>query len=116
MSATRIEVLASGAQTATARLPPCAVADVTVASGTLSLFLQAGAGGGSRGTVPPFELALVSGVTVATNGTVTSNNRNIHNQITGTARAYAIYRVLTDLIRPAWVISGSGATFTFSVK
>jgi len=124
MSATRIEILASGAQTATAQGGAIAVgnmkelgvmADVTVASGTLTVYLQSSSDGGTTWFDLPYDLALVTAATAAA-GTATASNRNIHSSITATAKAMAQYAKFGDLVRGAWVISGSGATFTFSIK
>jgi len=125
MSATRLELLASGAQTATAQgsgitvanLAELAVmADVTAASGTLTVYLQSSNDGGTTWFDVMAESAcvLTTGVGPGTTGT---DVRNIFaGSVTAAAKGYAKYKTFGDYVRAAWIISGSGATFTFSVK
>lgn len=136
MGKTRFDILASGAQTATAQGGAIPVAgikamavsvDVTSASGTLTVYLQTSNDGGTTWFDLPYETCAVLAATAA-EGTHSSpaiatgsgvnqpGARNIINVMTATAKALAKYSAFGDLIRPAWVISGGSATFTFSVK
>lgn len=126
MSSAKVTFLSSGAQTATAQGSGQAVAnlselavvcDVTVASGTMSVWLQTSADDGTTWSDLPFELALVSDPTSETPSTAaTTNTRNILESINATATAMAKYTKFGSLVRAAWYIAGSGATFTLSIK
>lgn len=126
MSSTRIDVQDSGAQTATAQGGSKAVGNITdlgvfveatIASGTCSIWIQASSDGGTTWYDLPYELVLTSDPTAATPSVAAViNDRNILSEINAVASAFAKYRNFGDLVRAAWYIAGSGATFTFSVK
>lgn len=125
MSSTRIELLASAAQTATAQGSGIAVGnlkelaitvDVTVASGTLTPYLQSSNDGGTTwfDLMAESVCVVTSGVGPGTTGT---NVRNIFaGSATTVMKGYAKYSTFGDYVRAAWIISGAGATFTFGVK
>lgn len=126
--ATRFELLASGAQTATAQgsaISTSGIREMLVfatctASNTptrLDVYLQSSSDGGTTWYDLPAEAQMLTG----TAGTdITSTNvvrRNILDNVTtcaSTQKAAAKYTVFGDLVRAAWVISGT--SFTISVK
>ena len=127
MSSTRLELLASAAQTATGQGGGQAVGnlrelalcvEVTSVSASLTaIYLQSSSDGGTTW----FDVLcsdfcnLTSG---ASSGTTGSAARNIvANLNTGAVlKAYATYKGFGDYVRAAWVIAGSGPSCTFSVK
>lgn len=127
MSSTRFDIAASAAQTATGQGGQISVGalremaievDVTSVSGSLgAVYMQ----GSSDGGTTWFDLLcktfsnLTSG---PSSGTTGSTARNIVSSLTTGAviKAWAQYETFGDLVRAAWVISGSGPSCTFSVK
>lgn len=137
MSKVRFDIQTSAAQTATGNgggtsvsgIKALAVfADVSNASGTLTLFLQSSSDGGNTWFDLMHDGVLALAATAAEgthshpaissgSGTNTGGARNIASSITATGKFYAKYAgAIGDLVRPAWVISGGSPTFTFSVK
>lgn len=137
MSKTRFEIQASAAQVATGNgggIPVAGIkamavyADVTNASGTLTIFLQSSVDGGTTwfDLMHDGSLALAATAAEGTHthpaissgsGTNTGGGRNIASSITATGKFYAKYAAaIGDMVRAAWVISGGSPTFTFSVK
>ena len=126
MSKTRFSILASAAQTATAQGGAisvsgiknlwCAV-DLTSVSGSLTaIYLQGSSDGGTSwyDLIAEVYSNTTSSGTATTSGTYARNI--IANQTTGAIiKAAAVYRVLPDNIRAAFVIAGSGPSCTFSV-
>lgn len=126
--ATRFELLASGAQTATAQGSAISVSGIremvvyatcTASSSPtrLDVYLQSSSDGGTTW----YDLPAEASMTTATTGTdITSTNvvrRNVLDNVTTCASAVkgvAKYQVFGDLVRAAWVISGT--SFTISVK
>lgn len=128
MSSTRLELLASAAQTATGQGGGISVAgirelalcvDITSVSGSLScIYLQTSSDGGTTWYDILTE-AFVHLTTGTGGGTTGSWARNVGpvNMTTGQiAKAYARFAMFGDYIRAAWTISGSGPSCTFSVK
>lgn len=125
MAATRFNLQASGAQTATGQGGGKAVAgikemevtlEVTAVSGTspvLTVYLQSSRDGG----LTFFDLLHVGSVTLAagsTEGNVEAEgSRNIVSTISVTLKALAKYVNFGDLVRLAWVIGGTTPSFTF---
>ena len=127
MSNTRFDIIASAAQTATAQGGGIAVAnikemaicvDVTAVSGSLgAIYMQASSDGGT--TWYDLLAKTFSNLTTgASSGTTGSAARNLVSSLTTGAviKAFAAYDTFGDLVRAAWVISGSGPSCTFSVK
>jgi hypothetical protein len=127
MSSTRLELLASAAQTASAQGGAIAVGnlrelalcvDVTSVSGSLTaVWLQASSDGGTTW----YDLLAEAYANSTSSGTATTSGtwaRNvIANQSTGAVlKSYALYKTFGDYVRAAWVIAGSGPSCTFSVK
>lgn len=141
MSKTLFSIQDTGAQTATAQGGAVAVSgvkalavcvDVTASSGSLSVFLQSTMDGTNWVDIP-FDLSLNNAPTTHTEGTrriagvnttqSTGNNRGdggCRNMVealsSATIRTFARYTIFGTQVRGAWVISGSGATHTFSIK
>jgi len=129
-AATRVELVASGAYTASgvsasSKLETAKdlvlTVNVTAISGTspiLDLWLQVSDDGGTTWYDYPADVRLNS-VNDATGGTVSSAQRDAINGIsTGATGQYlATYRsVASDRVRVKWITSGTSPSFTFSVK
>lgn len=126
MSSTRLELLASAAQTATAQGGAIAVGnlkelalciDVTNVSASLSsVYLQSSSDGGTTW----FDLLCESYVYTTSGTTVTSGTwrrDTVTAFTTGVVlKCFAKYATFGDYVRAAWVIAGSGPSCTFSVK
>ena len=124
---TRFELLASGAQTATAQgsaISTSGIREMIVyvscttssAPTRLDVYLQSSSDGGTTWYDLPAEAQML---TAAAGTDITSTNvvrRNIlDNQTCASAvKAVAKYTVFGDYVRAAWVISGT--SFTFGVK
>jgi hypothetical protein len=127
MSKTRLELLASAAQTATAQASGISVsgikelaifAEATSVSGSLgALYMQSSSDGGTTwfDMLAEEYTYLTSGATAVTSGTY---SRNIISALTSgsVVKVWARYKTFGDYVRAAWVISGSGPSCTFSVK
>lgn len=129
MSATRFELQASGAKTATGQGGGVAAAgikemlvfiDITAVSGTnprLTLYLQASSDGGTTWYDLPHDGSVVHASGAIQGNAQTPGSRNILADESTTLKATARYRgAFGDHVRPAWVISGTTPSFTFSVK
>jgi len=130
-SGNTFEILASGAQTATAQSGEFSVlgyTELTVfvtctagsgTSDTLDVYLQSKDGAGNWFDLP-FELGQVTN-TGASETAATTNKRDIlertADQGCTNERGVAKYRTFGNKIRAAWVIGGTGSpTFTFTVQ
>jgi len=131
MSASRIEMAASAAQTATGNsaafsVPTVGMAmvgiDITAFSGTtptLTVWLQASDDGGTTWFDVPNDLALISATTAATGTMSSTARRNIVDTlvISAAQKHFALYRQLPgDTVRLNWVISGTTPSITFSAS
>ena len=129
MSATRTEMVASAAFTASGVSAKFSVptagdlivgVDVTAAAGTpvLDLWLQASDDGGTTWYDMPFDLALKTSATATENTTRTNDRSIIDNKTSTTAEQFmATYkRIATDTVRLKWIISGTTPSFTFSAS
>ena len=92
--------------------------DVTVVSGSLTVYMQ----GSSDGGTTWFDMLaesicnLTTGVASGTTGTWIRNLTPTNLGTGNVSKTMATYRIFSDYIRAAWVISGSGAASNFSVK
>ncbi len=142
MSVSQFEMQASGPQTATGQGGPQAVrdlrdlavyVDVTGQSGTtpvLTVYMQSSSDGGLTWYDLPFDDELETAASAAEGdhrspaiatdaGTNKGGARNIINSLAGASvprRAVARYTKFGTVVRPAWVISGTTPSFTFSVR
>lgn len=142
MGATRFELQAAGPQVATGQGGQVTVAgikemevfvNVTAQSGTtpvLTVFLQSSSDGGTTWYDLPHDGVLETEATAAEGdhrseaiatdaGTNKGGARNVIHSLAGASvpqAAFARYKNLGDLVRAAWVISGTTPSFTFSVK
>jgi len=131
--AVRIAIQASAAQTATGNSGSFNLStasqlfvgvDITAQSGTtptLTVWLMGSYDGGTTWFDMPNDLALITATTAATGTMSATSRRNIVDTINiataGAQKHVAIYRnVACDKIRANWVISGAGATLTFSIS
>jgi hypothetical protein len=127
MSKTRFDILASAAQTATAQGGGISVSgikamalcvDVTSVSGSVTVYAQSSSDGGTTwfDLLAESVIHLTSGVAGGTTGTWLRNVTPANLGTGNISKCLATYRAFGDYIRAAWVISGSGASSTFSVK
>lgn len=128
MSATRTELVASGAQTASGTSAKFQVpsagdlfvgVDVTTGSSitTFDAWLQASDDGGTTWYDYPADLVLKS-TTSGTGNTVTANARDIvDNKTTTTAEQFCgVYkRIAADYVRLRWALTGTSVTFSASM-
>jgi hypothetical protein len=125
--ATRFEILASAAQTATAQGGAISVSGIkelivyatctaSSAPTRLDVYLQSSSDGGTTWYDLPHESEMAT-ASAGTDVTANTNKRNVLDNVTTCAsavKAVARYTNFGDQVRAAWVISGT--SFTISVK
>lgn len=126
-AATRFNMLASAAQTATAQGGVVAVGGIsemvvtiqcTAVSGTspqITIYLQTSRDGGSTWFDLPHQGSHVLAATASPLTEEPPWQRNIVNGLSSTFSAVARYNVFGDYVRVAWVVSGTSPSFTFQV-
>jgi hypothetical protein len=129
-AATRFDIQASAAQTATANGGGIAVGGIkelavffacTASSGTgetLDVSLQSSSDGGTTW----YDMAYDYAVTTDGDGTETAPTEidrdfvNLGADVACTNNALAVYRVFGDYVRAHWFIAGTTPSYTFSLK
>jgi len=135
--ATRLVLLASAGQTATANgaafsvpsLTQCAVfVDVTTVTGTtptMQVWLQSSSDGATTWFDLPYVARMTDNSGSATEGSggaqpsagaVGGRNINGTTNITAASKYAATYSIFSDYIRVRWFIGGTTPNFTFSVR